>query len=113
MRRSLSLGAPGGAAAPSESDIVGPNLQQAIVTGDCDAVGALPVHRPEIQIRGLAPQLAVSPPPVAGHFNPVTDDEVPGCATIHRHQAQDAAPTVWSSGPSHHEAAPFVEGVER
>src|SRR5580704_14467670 len=82
MRRSLGVGADAADGASSESDIVGPNPQEAVVAGNDDPVGTPPVHRPEKQVRCGAAQLAVPAPPVAGDLDAISDDQVPGGVAV-------------------------------
>src|ERR1700675_2588815 len=108
MRSSLGVGASASDHAPSESDIVGPNLQKAVVTGDDDPVGAAPVHRPEVQVRCGSAQLTVTPAPVAGELDAISEDQVPGGVAVTGHDSQDAAAALGRSGTPHGKPEPLV-----
>src|ERR1022692_343600 len=99
--------------ASSESDIVGPNLQQAVVAGHDDSIGPAPVHRPEIQVGCGAMKLTMATATVAGDLDLLADDQVPGADGIRGDQAEDTAAAVGSPCSPHSEAEPFVDGIDR
>src|SRR6202035_1747497 len=90
MRAAPALSDSASSDPPSESDIVGPNLQEAGVTRHVDALGTTPVHRPEIQIGCVSPKFAVSPAPIAGDLDTVSEDQVPGRRTVGGHETENA-----------------------
>src|SRR5580700_12035247 len=112
MRLSPALGACASALSESESDIVGPNLEQAFVTGDREAFCPLPVHRPEKEIGRRAAELALCVPSHIGHdLELLPQPQVPRGCVVGGRESDDPSIAVRCLRTPDGQTEPLVECV--